>query len=255
MSKHDFCPCPSEPEIWRNAINYKSLLIADRRCFAWEWLRRTDTYRAAYRDQSLSPSAFGLLGYEDPTLATPKARPIWSPDIDAKVLASRANGKLRANGDMLDIRTLANFASVKVDDTQSEHWLLTDGHWTVRLDLHDGTLLGGPLLLEHHMHGFKSADAKMTTLRQLAALAENGAMPPSLTPRESRASRWILELRTADALASHATQQDMARAFYGDAIAKEQWRIESGTYRLRVRRLVRAARAHLADPFSGPWFR
>lgn len=116
MSKHDFCPCPSEPEIWRNAINYKSLLIADRRCFAWEWLRRTDTYRAAYRDKNLSPSAFGLLGYEDPTLATPKARPIWSPDIDAKVLASRANGKLRANGDMLDIRTLANFASVKVDE-------------------------------------------------------------------------------------------------------------------------------------------
>jgi hypothetical protein len=239
---------------WRSAARYKALLLADRRSFAWEWLRRTDSYRKNWLDRSLPPAAFGLLAYEDPDLATPDARPIWAPDADPRVLDSEGRDEAAGPADMLDVRALSDFVSVEVGAAGTEHWLLSDGYWAVRLDLHDGTLLGGPLLLEHRLRGLRGAEPRMHALERLVALASEGEMPARLRPRERRAPRWILELRTADALAAGASQQDMARAFFGTAIAEARWRLESGSYRLRVQRLIRAARRHLADPFSGPWF-
>lgn len=144
--------------------------------------------------------------------------------------------------------------SVEVDTAQIEHWLLSDGHWAVRLDLHNGTLLGGPTLVEHRMTGLASAEPKLKALRQFVLLARKGRLPASLLPRERRAAQWILELRVGDALLEGATQQQMARALFGHAIAPERWRIESASYRLRVQRLVRVARRYLAAPLSGPWF-
>jgi len=135
-----------------------------------------------------------------------------------------------------------------------EHWLLSDGHWAVRLDLHDGTLLGGPTLVEHRVTGVASAAPKIEALRQFILLARKGRLPASLLPRERRAAQWILELRVGDALLEGASQQAMARALFGRAIAAGRWRIESASYRLRVQRLVRVARRYLAAPLSGPWF-
>lgn len=144
--------------------------------------------------------------------------------------------------------------SVEVDAAHVEHWLLSDGHWAVRLDLHDGTLLGGPTLVEHRMTGLASAEPKIEALRQFVLLARKGWLPASLLPRERRAAQWILELRAGDALLEGVPQQAIARALFRHAIAPERWRIESASYRLRVQRLVRIARRYLAAPLSGPWF-
>src|SRR3546814_14744007 len=92
------------------------------------------------------------------------------------------------------------------------------------------------------------------SLQQLVALATDGELPTSLKPRETRAPRWILELRTADAIATGATQHEIAQAFFGSAVASERWRKESSPYRSRVQRLVKAAQRRLADPLCGPWF-
>lgn len=242
------------PADWRSASPYMALLLADRRAFAWEWLRRHPPYRRAWSERDVPPSTFGLLAYEDPDRATPDARPIWNLDADPTVVESWPMGRNAPSGDALDIREFANLVTVEVDENGVEHWLLSDGRWIVRLDIHEGTLLGGPVLLEHRLTGFHSAEAKMDTLRQLAALAQRGAIPVSLLPRERRAPRWVLELRTADAIIAGATQQDMARAFYGSAV-DEDWRSENDSYRLRVRRLVRTARKNLENPFAGPWLR
>jgi hypothetical protein len=144
--------------------------------------------------------------------------------------------------------------TVEIDKTHTEHWLLSDGHWTVRLDLHDGTLLGGPVFLEHRSWGIRSAGRKLDALRQLLSLAKQGEMPVSLCPRERRAAQWILELRVADAMLESATQHEIARALFPDSVAPRRWRLESASYRLRVQRLVRIARRRLADPLAGPWF-
>lgn len=247
----DGAPLPAD---WRSASRYKALLQADRRAFAWEWLRRHGPYRRAWKQRDVPPSLFGLLAYEDPDRATPDARPIWNTAADPTVLESWPRARNASRADSLDIRAFANLVTVEVDEDDIEHWLLSDGRWAVRLDLHGGTLLGGPVLLEHRLAGFRTADPKADAFRQLSALAQRGAIPASLLPRERRAPRWVLELRTADAMASGATQQEIARAFYGAAVA-DDWRSENDSYRLRVRRLVQSARKNLENPLAGPWLR
>lgn len=254
MSKRDSSDGAPDGTNWQFSSPYKALLQADRRAFAWEWLRRHQPYRSAWRDQRLPSTEFGLLAYEDPERATPDARPIWASEADPQVLASRPTSGRHLADDLFDIRCFADIVEVAVDENGTEHWLLSDGQWMVRLDLHDGTLLGGPILLEHHFVGFETAVPKLAALRQLGALAHRGVLPPSLRPRERRAPRWILELRTADALVAGASQQDMARIFFGRVIAETRWRSENESYRLRIRRQVRTAKKYLDAPLHGPWF-
>ena len=183
---------------------------------------------------------------------------VWDGDVSPQGIA--ATYGTNAGGIRADARGLyfiideAAVASVAVDAAHIEHWLLSDGRWAIRLDLHDGTLLGGPALVEYRMTGLGSARPKLDTLRKFVTLARKGRLPASMTPHERRAAQWILELRVADALIEGARQQAMARALFGHAIAAGRWRIESASYRLRVQRLVRVARRHLAAPLSGPWF-
>lgn len=202
-----------------------------------------------------SPVDFGLLAYEDPDQGLPQAKPIWADAVDPAVLASRpCRGRAFSAGDLLDVRRIADFVSVEIDEYDDEHWLISDGRWSIRLDLHGGTLLGGPVMLQHHLQGFARAEQKVHAFRQLAAIATDGKISAGLLPREPRAARWILELRTADAMISGATHQEMAQIFYRSATRQPGWRSENNSLRLRVQRLVRAAKRNLADPLSGPWF-
>lgn len=202
----------------------------------------------------MPPAAFGLLAYENPDRPTPEARPIWTGERDPRVIDSTPAPDRSGADDLFDIRALADLVSVEVDDAGTEHWLLSDGLWSVRLALHDGTLLAGPVLLEHRLVGLEAAAPKIQVLKQLIALARSGDLPAVLRPHEVRTPRWILELRTADGLAAGASQQELARAFFGSVISDRNWRTLSASYRLRVQRLVRTARRRLADPLTGPWF-
>jgi len=245
---------------WRSADAYADLLSCDRRFFAWEWLRRSPAYRRLWRNRDrLARNALsetGLVDWVDPAIATPHARPIWHGRIDPAVLDGHPVKGPQPSAfacDLFDVRSVAPFVSVAIDS--SEHWLVSDGRWVVRLDLHDGTLLGGPLLIEHRMTGLQSLAPKLGALRQLIALADKGALPPSMRPRERRAGQWILELRVADALLAGAAQQEIARRLYRSAALAPSWRLESSSYRSRIQRLVRKARHQLAEPLAGPWFR
>lgn len=244
---------------WRSSRAYADLLRCDRRAFAWEWVRRTSRYRKMWRLRERlgddAPALFGLLAWVDPALPASQARPIWSSRIDPNVLDEHPASQTPAPGEALDIRDLAPFVSVEIDPDDKEHWLLSNGYWSIRLDLHDGTLLGGPQPLEHRLTGMQSAQPKLGALKLLLALAAKGRMPASLLPHERRAARWIFELRTGDALLDGARHQEIARTLFGDAISATKWRPENPSYRLRVQRLVHSARSHLADPLGGPWFR
>lgn len=243
---------------WRSARDYVELLLCDRRAFAWEWLRRSPSYRELWADRRRIPEnileTVGLLAWADPDIPAPRARPMWSIDRDRHVLRARSAGDKGSPEDLFDIRSVAPFVSVEVDASHTEHWLISDGHWSIRLDLHDGTLLGGPVLVEHRVTGLTSARPKLEALRQFVVLARRGHLPASMIPRERRATQWILELRAADAVLDGASQQQIARALFGASIAPQRWRLESGSYRLRVQRLVRTARRRLAAPLDGPWF-
>lgn len=243
---------------WRSADDYAELLLCDRRAFAWEWLRRSPAYCELWSERRHVAAddleKFGLLGWVDPSEPAPLARPIWSRALDRRVLQGRPADGASAPEDLFDIRSVAPLVTVEVDRAHAEHWLLSDGHWAIRLDLHEGTLLGGPILVEHRVTGLASARPKLEALRQFVVLAETGKLPITMMPRERRAAQWIAELRTADALLDGASQQDIARALFGGAISRYRWRLDSASYRLRVQRLARIARQRLADPLRGPWF-
>src|SRR3546814_7659484 len=116
-------PAPQVPD-WLLASEYAVLLFADRRSFAWEWLRRSAPYRAAWRDREVGeivPSDFGLMKLEDPDLATPYARPIWTPALDPRVLRSpAADDQSASSANLLDIRHFAELVSVAVDETTAQ---------------------------------------------------------------------------------------------------------------------------------------
>lgn len=243
---------------WRKADAYAELHFCDRRAFAWEWLRRSPSYRQMWARRTELPDRrlreTGLLAWIDPALAAPQARPIWSVERDPHVLRGRPAHHASMPEDLFDILAVAPFVSVAVDAAQREHWLISDGRWSIRLDLNDGTLLGGPILVEHRITGIVSAKPKLKALRQFVVLAQSGNLPASMMPRERKAAQWILELRAGDALLDAASQQDIARALFDSAIASRRWRVESASYRLRAQRLVKVARFRLAEPLSGPWF-
>lgn len=244
---------------WRLAQAYAALLVSDRRAFAWEWLRRSPLYRELWTNRKRVSGErlerLGLHGWIDPDLSAMQARPIWSIGRDPSVLRGRPIRGDSPADDLFDVRAVAPFVSVEIDAENTEHWLLSDGYWAIRLDLHQGTLLGGPVLVEHRITGLQSTRPKLEALRQFVVLAERGRLPRSMMPRERKAAQWILELRVGDAVLSGETQQEIARVLFGAAIAPQRWRIENASQRLRVQRLVRIARRRLADPLSGPWFK
>lgn len=235
---------------WRDAAAYAPLLDADRSLFAWEWLRRDLSYRAAAtlgserESQSPRPADFGLLAFESPQLAVPNARPMWRADVHPCVVAADAFPPTAA-ADSFDLEPLRPLATV-LEDEDGEHLLLSDGIRTVRLDVRRGSLASGPLCLRYRLCGLASAEPPLLTLRRLLALCRSGRFSRSLHAREVRARRWVLMLRAADALACGADQREIARVLLSRSVAEPAWRSREPSIRSQVQRLVRAAR-QMAD--------
>jgi hypothetical protein len=247
---------------WRDAASYAHLLESDRRMFAWEWLRRSPMYRRAwsrYGDVPDSPvairvaSRFCLAALEDPGLDSAKARPIWRAERDPHVLSAAAAQGTLPHCELFDILRLAPWASVAIGADGNEQWLLSDGRWVLRIDIVDGTLLGGPALLRYSLEGLASLVPRLKSLALLVELGARGVSARLPRRPERRASRWVVELRAADALAAGASQRQLAEQLFGEA-ARSGWRLDSDAYRLRVQRLARSARARLAAPLSRDWF-
>lgn len=243
---------------WRSSQAYRELLVSDRRTFAWEWLRRNDMYRRLWSQRgqpgAIGPERFALLGWIDPALPAPDARPIWSIDKDPRVLRARLATASAPPDDLFDIRSVAPFVSVEIGVDHIEHWLLSDGHWAIRLDLQGGTLLGSPALVEQRIAGLQSARPKLEALRQFIVLASAGHLPASMIPRERKAAQWIRELRAGDAILDGASQHQLAHELFGAAMSARRWRVENSSHRLRVQRLFKIARMRLSCPLDGPWF-
>jgi hypothetical protein len=131
--------------------------------------------------------------------------------------------------------------------------LLSDGRHFLRIDVVVGALIGVPAGLPYLLHGLSGLKGPTRALDRLAALVACGEFRPAQLTSIHRHHRWIAELRTADALAAGADQQNIARALYGSAISPMHWRIENAPYRRRVQRLVAEARRLLANPLAR-WF-
>lgn len=236
---------------WREAAAYAPLLAADRSVFAWEWLRRDPGYRAA-ADHALeqgSGAAFdgrfdagkwGLHAFEPADIAAPAARPVWQSDVHAYVLEADAlpTGDAR---NAFDLARVAGMSMIVVDNGR-EHLLVSDGLRAIRLDLLSGSVRRGPVRLHYRLAGLASAEGPLLALRRLLALWRTGRFSAQLHPVEARAARFVLMLRVHDALASGATQREIAAGLLSAEAGEARWRVRAPTVRSRVQRLVRSAR-------------
>lgn len=254
----------TEPEIadWTDAAAYASLRDADRSVFAWEWLRRDPEYRRAAVASGASGAArptrthiaderaarWGLHAFERPDLAGPDARPVWRREVYPLVLPACAADQGPAE-DRFDLERFGSCATWVRGGSGTEHVLLSDGMHRLRLDIVSGTIGDGPVMLCFQLAGMRSVRGPLLVLRQLVALWHGGRFSRALHPLEARASRWILLLRTHDALAAGAGQREIAERLLDRDAGGRRWRVEAPALRSRVQRLVRDARQMAAGGY------
>lgn len=246
------------PQQWYSATGYLPLENADRSVFAWEWLRRSSGYRRAWirHEAGLGTRRgarrFGLERFEDPALPAPIARVLWTAELDPAVIQAKVADPFAGEGDRIDLRLIAHLVTLYVDDDGVEHILLSDGRHGLRIDLVEGTLIGSPSSLAYALQGLSQLRGPIATLNRLRRLIQCHGFEDS--ELHGRRDRWIMELRVADALACGASNQDIARVLFAEAIPARLWRSTASSYRQRVQRLARRARSRLSDPLDPHWF-
>ena len=242
---------------WRDAAAYAPLLVADRSLLAWEWLRRNPQYRASAGraveagDQRMAsgigPAEWGLHTFVPPEIATPDARPIWRSEVNPLVL--RVEAGPAGGGDDFDLELLAASSTVVTSADGRERVLISDGLRAIRIDVLRGSVASGPVELRYGPTGLASLECQILTLRRLVALWKTGRFSRPLHPVEARAKRWVLMLRTTDALVAGADQREIAAVLLSAEARGSRWRTQSPSLRSRVQRLVRSARAMEAGEF------
>jgi hypothetical protein len=241
---------------WRDSAAYEPLLAADRALLAWEWLRRDGAYRRAERAHRAGsgtargigcPEQWGLHAFEEPGLSIPDARPVWSSKVHPFVLPVRAVPGTR--DDSIDLRALSPLCRLATGRAGRQHLLISDGLRSIRIDVMEGRIGRCRLTFHYLVAGFESAERPLLTLRRLLALRRTGDFSSPLHSPDSRATRFVLMLRTADALASGAVQRDIAAELLDPDARKSRWRVRSPSLRGRVQRLVGSARAMAAGGY------
>lgn len=245
---------------WRDAEAYAPLLEADRSIFAWEWLRRDPGYRDAAR-QALqggscgqpvgnrpTPERWGLHTFEPPHLGAPDARPVWGANTDPYVLKVHAGPPLGAS-DSFELAQIGATPTIVTTRDGHEHLLISDGLRAIRIDVLAGSLKEGPVRLHYRLAGLASAEKPLVTLRRLLALWRTGRFSAALHSGETRARRFVLMLRAHDAIASGATQREIAAVLLSAEADVDRWRVNAPTVRSRAQRLVRNARAMAAGGY------
>lgn len=184
---------------------------------------------------------WGLHALEDPDRGFGVGRPIWRREAYGFVLSAAAvdDGEL---SDRFDLASFGKRSLVARDPDGSEHVLLTDGRHTLRLDIVSGSVCGGPVRLHYRIAGMRDAMLPLLTLRQLVALWRTGKFSRTLHPPQARVARWILLLRTLDALTAGVGQREIAEHLLDPDASGARWRISAPALRSRVQRLVRDAR-------------
>jgi hypothetical protein len=187
------------------------------------------------------PCSGGCTFAEDPAREAPDARLIWHADFDPATLSAGAVAASDASGlDTIDATCLAPWLSAVVDETGTEHVVLSDGWQRIRLDIERGSLLAGdPVVLQFRLCGIESAEPKLLPIRRLAALIRHRRFLHTLAVPDARIGRLLLALRVHDALEAGASQREIAEQLFGSGAAAGE---RADSLRSRVRRLVREAR-------------
>jgi hypothetical protein len=148
------------------------------------------------------------------------------------------------DADAIPLARLASWLTVVVGADGREHAVLSDGRHHLRLDIAAGRFDGQEAVaLEYLLHGVRSAEPRLLTLRRLFSLCRHRRFARTLFPADPRQPRLVAMLRVSDALAVGASQREIAAELFGREAMTRDWNGRSDALRSRLRRLVREARA------------
>jgi hypothetical protein len=194
------------------------------------------------------PEYWGLHVYDEPDLAAPGARPVWSSEVHPFVLGVELLLGAPCH-EMVDLEVLGEIARVVSGSDGLEHLLLSDGFHTIRIDVLSGSLAVRAAGLRYRLEGLAAAEQPLLTLRRFLALWRTGRFSRGLHGPEVRAARWILQLRAYDALLAGADQREIATRLLSRAAGEPRWRSQASSLRSRAQRLVRGARRMAAGGY------
>lgn len=179
---------------------------------------------------------------ERPDRSAPEARLFWSADVDGSVVSVRAEPVSAADPDAFALARLAGRASLARGDDGREHLVVSDGWRRLRLDVVEGTLLGGEVRLHFELAGFAQLDVHLLTVRRLLSLWRKGRFLRALFQPLAGLSHRLEALRVADALTAGASHREIAVALYGEQHVRAEWHGRSDFLLSRVRRRAAEAR-------------
>lgn len=151
--------------------------------------------------------------------------------------------------DAIDPVWFAPWLSLVEGPSRREHAVLADGRNRIRLDVIDGSLRQGPVVLHYRLAGTNSLRPRMLPLRRLLALCSQKRFVSSLFPPDPRMERFTSVLRVHDAIEAGASIADMEQAFFGAERAAHDSERGSDSLKSRIRRLVREARTMAAGEY------
>jgi hypothetical protein len=206
---------------------------------------------ACLRSTHPPPLLRGFTFFEAPETGSPSARLLWHACLDPGVLVVKTKPALSGDPGGFDLACLEALAVVAKSNPGIEHVALSDGYRRIRIDVMSGTVLEGPVVLQHQLTGLAGLSPKILALRRLIALTRTRRFGVSLFPVAPQTARIVAALQVFDGLLAGASQHDLAVALYGEDRVAAEWNGKSDSMRSRVRRLVRLAH----DLAAGGWQR
>lgn len=166
---------------------------------------------------------------------------MWDHKLDPLTIRATARACSARSADAFDIHR-SQLGVTILKDRDGEEALIGYGRNAVRLSIHEGSLLDGPVCLTYHLSGREHFARRILALRQLDAIMRLGRVTAGVSTPASNPSRPIMLLRTLNALASHSSAHLIACSLFGEEVVARDWGHPSDYLRMQTRRLISRAR-------------
>ena len=234
---------------WRDSDSYLWVMALPRPALAWEFVRRSPSYRSAFHsnDPSNREWPWPMVRLENPDLDARDAVPAWCGVDETLPLrtGARAEDAIHA---AIDVERLRCRMTMIEEDAGTTHVLFADGGRQLHLAVEEDPT-AGPALMTPALAPLALTVKRSLALRRLSDLAEHGELREHLYPAESRAPRFARILQALDGALAGARHRDIAVSLFGQRRVTQDWASPDNHLRDHVRRAVAQGRTLMADGF------
>lgn len=215
-----------------------------RRGWAWEFLRRSPGYRAAFQRQEASvadAAQWGLLKYEDPQRDAKDAVVFWRADDCPGVLPL-----VTVRDDEYAIPVSLDFGHLicRVDRHHHERgdkidFLFSEADRFLQVSIKGAASLikDAPLMMSA-LENPGNVTARAASFRRFNDLMQHGHLRQTLYPREPRAPRLINVLKALDGSLAGLPHRDIALQIFSKERVETDWGRKQHHLKDKVRRAV-----------------